>query len=57
LVKRDRNSKFDPKVVERFLLSYDSNTRPYRDFNKSMGCVEVSCDVMLNDIDDSRRAS
>jgi hypothetical protein len=35
LVKRGRNSKFAPKVVEGFLLGYDSNTRAYRVFNKS----------------------
>jgi transposase InsO family protein len=27
LIKRGRSSKFDPKVVEGFLLGYDSNTR------------------------------
>jgi transposase InsO family protein len=33
LVKRGRKSKFAPKVVEGFLLGYDSNTRAYRVFN------------------------
>jgi hypothetical protein len=28
-VKRGRNSKFAPKVVQGFLLGYDSNTRAY----------------------------
>jgi transposase InsO family protein len=37
LVKRNRKSKFAPKVVEGFLLGYDSNTRAYRVFNKSTG--------------------
>jgi hypothetical protein len=41
LVKRGRNSKFAPKVIEGFLLGYDSNTRVYRVFNKSTMCVEV----------------
>jgi hypothetical protein len=27
---KDRKSKFAPKVVEGFLLGYDSNTRAYR---------------------------
>jgi transposase InsO family protein len=44
LIKRGRNSKFAPKAVEGFLLGYDSNTRAYRVFNKSIGLVEVSCD-------------
>jgi transposase InsO family protein len=39
LIKRGRNSKFAPKVVEGFLLGYDSNTRAYRVFNKSTGLV------------------
>jgi hypothetical protein len=47
LVKRGRNSKFAPKVVEGFLLGYDSNTRAYRVFNKSTGLVEVSRDIVF----------
>jgi transposase InsO family protein len=39
LVKRGRHSKFAPKVVEGFLLGYDSNTKAYRVFNKSSGLV------------------
>jgi transposase InsO family protein len=35
LVKKGRHSKFAPKVVEGFLLGYDSNTKAYRVFNKS----------------------
>jgi hypothetical protein len=35
LVKEGRHSKFAPKVVEGFLLGYDSNTKAYRVFNKS----------------------
>jgi transposase InsO family protein len=48
LIKRGRNSKFAPKVVEGFLLGYDSNTRAYTVFNKSTGLVEVSCDIVFN---------
>jgi hypothetical protein len=39
LFKRGRHSKFSPKAVERFLLCYDSNTKAYRVFNKSLGLV------------------
>jgi hypothetical protein len=41
LVKKGRRSKFAPKAVEGFLLGYDSNTKAYRVFNKSLGLVEV----------------
>jgi hypothetical protein len=32
--------------VEGFLLGYDSNTKAYRVFNKSLGLVEVSSDIV-----------
>jgi hypothetical protein len=54
LVKRDRKSKFAPKAVEGFLLGYDSNTRAYRVFNKSTGLVEVSCDIVFDEINGSQ---
>jgi transposase InsO family protein len=54
LVKRGRKSKFLPKAVEGFLLGYDSNTRAYRVFNKSTGLVEVSCDIVFDEINGSQ---
>jgi hypothetical protein len=54
LVKKGRNFKFAPKVVEGFLLGYDSNTKAYRVFNKSSGLVEVSSDV-FDETNDSPR--
>jgi hypothetical protein len=54
LVKRDKKSKFAPKVVEGFLLGYDSNTRAYRVFNKSTGLVEVSCDIVFDETNGSQ---
>jgi hypothetical protein len=54
LVKRGINSKFGPKVVEGFLLSYDSNTRAYRVFNKSTRLVEVSCDIVFDETNGSQ---
>jgi hypothetical protein len=54
LVKRGRNSKFDPKAVEGFLLGYDSNTMAYRVFNKSTGLVEVSCDIVFDETNSSQ---
>jgi hypothetical protein len=54
-VKKGRNSKFAPKAVEGFLLGYDSNTKAYRVFNKSTGLVEVSSDVVFDEINSSPR--
>jgi hypothetical protein len=54
LIKRGRNSKFAPKAVEGFLLSYDSNIRAYRFFNKSTGLVEVSCDIVFDETNGSQ---
>jgi transposase InsO family protein len=48
LDKRGIKSKFAPKVVEGFLLGYDSNTRAYRVFNKSTGLVAISCDIVFD---------
>jgi hypothetical protein len=47
--------KFAPKVVEGFLLGYDSNTKAYRVFNKSSGLVEVSSDVIFDETNGSLR--
>jgi hypothetical protein len=55
LVKKGRNSKFAPKVVEVFLLGYDSNTKAYKVFNKSSGLVEVSSDVVFDETNSSPR--
>jgi hypothetical protein len=49
LVKKCRHSKIASKVVEGFLLGYDSNTKAYRVFNKSSGSVEVSSDVVFDE--------
>jgi hypothetical protein len=54
-VKKGRHSKFAPKAVEGFLLGYDSNTKAYRVFNKSLGLVEVSSDVVFNETNGSPR--
>jgi hypothetical protein len=53
LVKRGRHSKFAPKVVEGFLLGYDSNTKTYRVFNKSSGMVEVTSVVVFDETNGS----
>jgi transposase InsO family protein len=55
LVKKGRHSKFAPKVVEGFLLGYDSNTKAYRVFNKSSGLVEVSSNVVFDETNVSPR--
>jgi hypothetical protein len=47
--------KFVPRVVEGFLLGYDSNTKAYRVFNKSSGLVEVSSNVVFDETNGSPR--
>jgi hypothetical protein len=54
LLKEVGKSKFVPKAVEGFLLGYDSNTRAYRVFNKSIGLVEVSCDIVFDETNGSQ---
>jgi hypothetical protein len=51
LFKRDRHSKFAPKA----LLGYDSNTKTYRVFNKSLGLVEVTSDIVFDETNGSPR--
>jgi hypothetical protein len=55
LVKSGRHSKIAPKVVEGFLLGYDSNTKSYRVFNKSSGLVEVTSDIVFDKTNGSPR--
>jgi hypothetical protein len=55
LVKKGRHSKFAPKAVEGFLLGYDSNTKAYRVFNKSLGLIEVPSDVVFDETNGSPR--
>jgi hypothetical protein len=55
LVKKGRHSKFSPKVVEGFLLDYDTNTKAYKVFNKSSGLVEVSSDIVFDEANGSQR--
>jgi hypothetical protein len=55
LVKKARHSKFAPKVVEGFLLGYDSNTKAYKVFNKSSRRVEVSSNVVFDETNGSPR--
>jgi hypothetical protein len=55
LVKKGRHLKFAPKDIEGFLLGYDSNTKAYRVFNKSLGLVEVSSDIVFDETNGSRR--
>jgi hypothetical protein len=54
LIKRGRNSNFAPKAVEGFLLGYDSNTRAYRFFNKSIGLVEIFGDIVFDETNGSQ---
>jgi hypothetical protein len=49
------SSKFTPKVYEGFLLGYDSNSRTYRVFNVTTGCVETTCDLVFDETNDSQK--
>jgi hypothetical protein len=55
LGEKGRHSKFAPKVVEEFLLGYETNTKAYRVFNKSSGLVDVSSDIVFDEPNDSPR--
>jgi hypothetical protein len=52
--KKSKNSKFEPKVDECFLLGYASNAHGYRVFNKTCSCVEVACDVTFDESNGSQ---
>jgi hypothetical protein len=54
LVKRGRNSKFAPMAVEGFLLSYGSNPRAHKVFNRSTRLGEVSYNVVFDETNDSQ---
>jgi hypothetical protein len=52
---RSKSSKFAPKVYKDFLFGYDSNSRAYHVFNMTTGCVETTCDVVFDEINDSQK--
>ena len=54
LNKKNKTSKFSPKVDEGFLLGYASNAHGYRVFNKTSGCVEIACDVTFDESNGSQ---
>jgi hypothetical protein len=37
------------------LLGYDSNSRAYRVFNVTTGCVEITCDAVFDETNDSQK--
>jgi hypothetical protein len=55
LQKRLQSSKFAPKVYKGFLLHYDSNSRAYRVFNVTTGCVETTCDAVFDETNGSQK--
>jgi hypothetical protein len=54
LHKRLKYFKFAHKVYEGCLLSYDSNSRSYRVFDKDSGCVKTTCDTVFDETNDSQ---
>jgi transposase InsO family protein len=55
LQKRSKSSKFAPKTYEGVLLGYDSNSRAYCIFNVTTGCVEITCDAVFDETNDSQK--
>jgi hypothetical protein len=55
LQKRSKSSKFAPKTYEGVLLGYDSNSRAYRVFNVTTGCVETTCDAVFDETNGSQK--
>ena len=54
LNKKQRSSKFSPKVDEGFMLGYGSNACAYRVFNKTSGVVEIARDVHFDESNGSQ---
>ena len=54
LNKKNKISKFASKVDEDFLLGYASNAHGYRVFNKTSGCIEIACDVTIDESNGSQ---
>jgi hypothetical protein len=50
-----KSSKFAPKTYECFLLGYDSNSRAYRIFIVTTGCVEITCDAVFDETNNSQK--
>jgi hypothetical protein len=55
LQKRSKSSKFAPKTYEGVILGYDSNSRTYRVFNVTIGCVETTCDAVFDETNSSQK--
>src|SRR6185437_9055409 len=54
LNKKNKTSKFAPKVDEGFIFGYASNAHGYRVFNKTSDCVEIACDVTFDESNGSQ---
>jgi hypothetical protein len=55
LQKRLKFSKFAPKTYEGVLLGYNSNSRAYRVFNVTTGCIETTCDAVFDETNGSQK--
>jgi hypothetical protein len=53
--KRSKSSKFAPKTYEGVLLGYDLNSRVYRVFNVTTGCVKTTCDTVFDETNGSQK--
>jgi hypothetical protein len=50
-----KSSKFAPKTYKCVLLGYDSNSRAYRVFSVTTGCVETMCDAVFDETNGSQK--
>jgi hypothetical protein len=52
--KKGRLGKFESRSIEGIFVGYADDSHTYRYYNKSSGCVEVSCDVVFREFNGSQ---
>jgi hypothetical protein len=51
---KERLGKFESRTIEGIFVGYAHDSHAYRYYNKSSGCVEVSCDVVFEEFNGSQ---
>jgi hypothetical protein len=52
--KKERLGKFESRSIEGIFVGYADDSHAYRYYNKSSGCVKVSCDVVFEEFNGSQ---
>jgi hypothetical protein len=52
--KKERLGKFESRSIEGIFVGYADDSHAFRYYNKSSGCVEVSCDVVFEEFNVSQ---